>query len=78
LKKVKKNWPHELKCATTTSFTKTKGAKVRAELKTTGTTDVNAFAMLSRLCCWSDKLRVSFELRHDKQIRSYFLWVTEV
>jgi len=31
LEKVKKNWSHELKCASTT--TKIKVAKVRAELK---------------------------------------------
>jgi len=31
LKKVKKNWSHELKRATTTPTTKTKAAKVKTE-----------------------------------------------
>jgi len=35
LKKVKKKWSHELKCATTT--TKSKDTKVRAKPKTIGT-----------------------------------------
>jgi len=34
LKKVKKNWSHELKCATTT--TKTKVTQVKAEPKGSG------------------------------------------
>jgi len=44
LKTVKKNWSHELKCATTT--TKTKVAKVRAEPKTTGIAEVIASTTL--------------------------------
>jgi len=40
LKKVKNNWSHELKYATTT--TERKDAKVRAKLKTIGSADVNA------------------------------------
>jgi len=43
LKKAKKNWSHELKCASTT--TNMKFAKVRAELKTIGKADINATAM---------------------------------
>jgi len=45
LRKVKKNWSHELKCATTT--TKTKVAKVKAEPKSIGTPDINATRTVS-------------------------------
>jgi len=62
LKKVKKNWSHELKSATTT--TKTKVAKVRAKPKTIHIADVNISATLPWLCCQSGKLSVLFELRH--------------
>jgi len=37
--KSKENWSHELRHASTT--TKTKVSKVRTELKTTGTADLN-------------------------------------
>jgi len=67
LKKVKNNWIHELKCATTT--TKTKVAKVRAELKTIGTADLNAYAMLPHD---SDKFSVLFKLRLVRCIRSHY------
>jgi len=71
LKKVKKNCSHELKHATTT--TKMQVAKVRAELKTIGTADLNASAMLSHQCCLSDKLSVLFEPHHVRRIHSHCL-----
>jgi len=48
LKKVKKKWSHDLKPATTT--TKRKVGKVRAKLKTLGTTDVNTTVTLKQGC----------------------------
>jgi len=48
LKKVNRNWFHELKCATTT--TKTKVTKARAKTKTIRTADVNASTMLPWRC----------------------------
>jgi len=39
LKKVKKKWSHEMKCATTNI--KMKFAKMRAKPKTIGTADIN-------------------------------------
>jgi len=41
-----------MKHATTT--TKTEVTKVRAELKTICTADINASATLPQQCCWSD------------------------
>jgi len=48
----KSNWSYAVKHATTT--TKTKVTKVRAKPlpKTIRTADINASAMLSRLCCF--------------------------
>jgi len=70
LKKVKKNWSHELKC--TTTATKMKAAKVRAEPKTIGTADVNASPMLPRHYHLSDKVNVLFEPCHARWFCRHF------
>jgi len=77
LKKVKENWFHELKHATTTR--KTKIAKVRAEPKTMiGTADVNTSAMLPRQCHLSDKLSITLKLHHVRYTWSHFQKMTEM
>jgi len=43
----RKEWSHELKCVTTT--TKTKVAKVRAEVKTFGTADLKYICYVTTL-----------------------------
>jgi len=69
-----------LKHATTT--TKPKVTKVRAEVKTFGTADVNATAMLPGQCRLNDKLSILFELLHTRRICSHFLsekfWMFDV
>jgi len=66
LKKVKKNWSHELKHASTT--TKTEIAKVRAEWKTIGTAEANhkcyCYTITSRWCRFSVRHNVLFEPHH--------------
>jgi len=71
LKKAKKKWSDELKCVTTT--TKTKVAKVRAELSAIDTANVNTTATLPQQCRLSDKLNVLFEPGHARRFRSHFL-----
>jgi len=48
-----------------------KVAKVRAELTTTGTADINASAMLPWQCRFSDKLSILFE-PHARRFYSHF------
>jgi len=55
-----------------TTITKTKVAKVKAELKTIRTADVNPSVTLPRRCHWSDKLSVLFKLHHAWRTYSYF------
>jgi len=73
LKKVKKNWSCELKCATTT--TKTKVTKVRAKLEIISTRDINASTMKPLWCQLSSKLSVLFKLHAiTRRLRSHFLY----
>jgi len=70
LKKVKKNWSHELKPAATT--TKTKDTEVRAKQKTIRTADINASTMLPQWHCWNDKLSILFEPGHASRNYRHF------
>jgi len=49
LKKVKKNWSHEFKCAKAVTITKTQGAKMRGDTTTTGMADLRCIHYVTRL-----------------------------
>jgi len=55
-----------------TATSKTKGAMVKAELKTIRTIDIDTSARLPWWCCWSDKLSVLFEPSHRWRTYSQF------
>jgi len=67
---MKKKWSHELK--RTTTATKTELAKVRTQLKTIGTLELNAFVMLPWRFLLGDKLSILFESCHARQMHSHF------